>query len=103
LVGSAVFLAAGLILSVAGVWQDRPGRLRGGVALSASALLAAVAGKFETDWHGSRQVPLAVRVVDASTGRPIANASVRLFSQDHRDGSASKTDASGFAQVTHWF
>src|SRR5262245_38100391 len=47
LVGSAVFLAAGLILSVAGVWQDRPGRLRGGVALSASALLAAVAGKFE--------------------------------------------------------
>jgi hypothetical protein len=105
LVGSAAFLGVGLGLLVMGLWQGRSGRARVGLVVLATAVFGPsllVCGGF---WYGSKTRQLTVRVRDAQTGRPLANASVCLSrSQASPDrGTEGKTDANGVACLTHEF
>jgi hypothetical protein len=51
-------------------------------------------------WQGSRAAGVTVTVTDARTGRPIANATVRLGGTELSEG---QTDAAGAVRLTHTF
>ncbi len=106
LVGSAAFVGVGLSLLAVGLWQRRSGRAQVGLVVLATALvgpsLLACGGAF---WCGLESRRLTVRVRDAQTGRPLANASVRLSrSQANPEGgTGGKTDANGLVTLSHEF
>jgi hypothetical protein len=56
-------------------------------------------------WYGRRPAGLTVRVLDAKTGRPLADAWVRLFESGGipDEGTAGKTDANGLTRLAHVF
>jgi hypothetical protein len=70
----------------------------GAVAL---AFLGVFAMRMEY-WIGSTRTDLRIRVVDADTGRPVPNASVRVFEYEE-SASEGKTHPDGWVTLTHWF
>jgi hypothetical protein len=105
LLGSAAFVGVGVTLLVNGSNQGRSGRVRGGLAVLGSALLAAFIGGCGQYWYGSEPARLLVRVLDADTGRPIAHATVSLVREQTSpdEGTVGTTDARGFVCLTHEF
>jgi hypothetical protein len=105
LVGASLLACVGVVLIGRGLWKRQVSAARTGVAVLLSLLLSCLAlGCCGTYWQSHHTAVLAVQVTDAQTGKPVADAVIRVFTVMNRSGvSEGRTGATGSLRVTHEF
>jgi hypothetical protein len=99
-VGVAVLAIGGVLLLLRGLFTLRPLPAAAGLVVLVSLLACGLVLAPKVYWQGRRAAGVTVTVMDAQTGRPIANATVRLGRTEASEG---QTDSAGEVRLTHKF
>jgi hypothetical protein len=102
--GLTVFILAGVSLVLAGVRRRESALGCPGAGIIVSTLVCLVVGSVGEMWMGGATLTVTVRVIDAESGQPIANANVRLVDVlSEPPGTKALTDPDGIATLRQSF